>query len=394
MDFSKMSIGRRIALGLGSVTALLLVVAATGITSLRSSNGDGAGLWLALLVSGVAFVLAGSVSFFLTRSIMRQLGGAPEYAAQIAREIAAGNLAVEVRIRPDDHASLLAGMKDMRDSLIKVVGEVRGGVNSVSAASAQIAAGNQDLSSRTEEQASSLEQTAASIEQLHSTVGQSAENARQANQLAASASDAAEKGGAVVDQVVATMQEISAASKKIAEIITVIDSIAFQTNILALNAAVEAARAGEQGRGFAVVAAEVRSLAQRSAQAAREIKSVIGKSVEKVDAGSALVNNAGASMSEIVAQVKRVSDLIGEISGASLEQSAGIAQVNDAVAQMDRATQQNAALVEQSAAAAQSLKDQSDRLARAVSAFNLGGRETRQAIEEAHHRARAVEAAA
>jgi methyl-accepting chemotaxis protein len=382
VDFSKMSIGRRIALGFGCITVLLLVVAGTGIYSLRSSSGDGVGLVLSLLVAGVAFLSAGSVALFLTRSIMRQLGGEPDYAARIVREIAAGNLGVEVQIRTGDRSSLLARMKNMRDNLVKVVGEVRAGVNSVSSASAQIAAGNQDLSSRTEQQASSLQETAASIEQLNSTVRQSADNAKQANQLAVLASDAAEKGGAVVGQVVATMEDISAASKKIAEIITVIDSIAFQTNILALNAAVEAARAGEQGRGFAVVAAEVRSLAQRSAQAAREIKSVIGSSVEKVDAGSVLVNDAGASMAEIVAQVRRVTDLIGEITNASLEQSAGIDQVNQAVSQMDRATQLNATLVEQSAAAAQSLKDQSQRLAQSVAVFKLG-REAQQAVEDA-----------
>jgi methyl-accepting chemotaxis protein len=333
-------------------------------------------LVVTLSVAALATILAVSVGLLLRRSIMRQLGGEPEYAAQVAREIAAGNLAVDVQTRINDRSSLLRCMKDMRDNLMKVVDEVRTGVNSVSTASAEIASGNLDLSSRTEEQAASLEQTAASIEQLTSTVRQSADNAKQANQLAVSASAAAEKGGNVVGQVVATMDDISAASKKIAEIISVIDGLAFQTNILALNAAVEAARAGEQGRGFAVVAAEVRSLAQRSAQAAREIKSVITSSVDRVDAGSMLVSQAGESMSEIVTQVKRVTDLIGEITSASLEQSSGIGQVNEAVAQMDRATQQNAALVEQSAAAAQSLRHQAERLAQSVAVFKIGLNET------------------
>ncbi|HEX4596255.1 MAG TPA: methyl-accepting chemotaxis protein [Burkholderiaceae bacterium] len=337
----------------------------------RAERAFGLGLTLALSMSALAVVAAVLIGLVLRRSITRQLGGEPEYAAHIAREIAAGNLAVEVHTRANDRSSLLLSMRSMRDSLVKVVDEVRTGVNSVSTASAQIAAGNRDLSSRTEAQASSLQQTAASIEQLTSTVKQSADNARQANQLAALASASAEKGGAVVEQVVSTMDDISAASKKIGEIIAVIDGLAFQTNILALNAAVEAARAGEQGRGFAVVAAEVRSLAQRSAQAAREIKSVISRSVDRVDAGSMLVNEAGASMSEIVAQVKRVTDLIGEITSASQEQSAGIGQVNDAVAQMDRTTRQNAALVEQSAAAAQSLRDQAQGLAAAVSVFKF-----------------------
>jgi methyl-accepting chemotaxis protein len=333
--------------------------------------------------SALAAVLAVVIGLFLRRSLMQQLGGEPEYAAQIAREIAAGNLAVEVQTRMNDRSSLLLCMRNMRDNLTKVVDEVRIGVSSVSTASAEIAAGNQDLSSRTEEQAASLEQTATSIEQLTTTVRQTADNAKQANQLAVSASAAAEKGGDVVGQVVATMDDISAASKKIAEIITVIDGLAFQTNILALNAAVEAARAGEQGRGFAVVAAEVRSLAQRSAQAAREIKTVITSSVDRVDAGSMLVSQAGESMSEIVVQVKRVADLIGEITGASLEQSSGIGQVNDAVVQMDRATQQNAALVEQSAAAAQSLRHQAQRLAQSVAVFKLGLNETQSVVQKA-----------
>jgi methyl-accepting chemotaxis protein len=333
---------------------------------------------------GAAAVLIGAIfSWRLTRSITRQLGGEPELAAALLREMAAGNLTVDVSTRQGDDVSLLAAMKGMRDSLARIVSEVRVGVESVGTASAQIAAGNIDLSSRTEEQASSLQQTAASMEQLTSTVKLSADNAKQADQLAAAASDAAGKGGEVVKQVVTTMDEISAASKKIGEIITVIDGIAFQTNILALNAAVEAARAGEQGRGFAVVAGEVRTLAQRSAQAAREIRGMISDSVQRVESGSKLVNEAGASMAEIVSQVKRVTDLVGEISNASQEQSSGIGQVNEAITQMDQVTQQNAALVEQSAAAAQSLKDQAARLADAIAVFRLSGQQTQRVIASA-----------
>jgi methyl-accepting chemotaxis protein len=359
----------------------------------QAGNTMAWGLTAVLAVSGVALLLAGLVGFLLARSITRQLGGEPDYAAHIAREIAAGNLAIDVQTRADDHSSLLAAIKTMRDALVGIVGEVRAGVNAVSSASSQIAAGNQDLSARTEQQASSLQETASAMEELTATLKTSADSARQANQLAASASEAATEGGAVVGQVVATMEEITVASKKIAEIITVIDSIAFQTNILALNAAVEAARAGEQGRGFAVVASEVRSLAQRSAQAAREIKSVIGSSVEKVDAGSKLVNQAGASMGEIVTQVRRVTDLIGEITSAALEQSAGLGQVNQAVAQMDQATQQNAALVEQSSAASHSLKDQAERLAQVVAVFKLNRQEAARAVADAQEGVRGAKSA-
>ena len=268
----------------------------------------------------------------------------------------------------------MQALQEMNHSLVGMVGQVRSGTDTIATASSQIAAGNMDLSSRTEQQASSLEETAASMEELTTTVKQNADNARQANQLAAAASAVAVKGGAVVSQVVDTMASINDSSKKIVDIISVIDGIAFQTNILALNAAVEAARAGEQGRGFAVVATEVRNLAQRSAAAAKEIKTLIGDSVDKVAAGSKLVGEAGNTMDEVVASVRRVTDIMGEITAASVEQSAGIEQVNQAIAQMDEVTQQNAALVEEAAAAAHSLQDQAGSLAQVVGVFRLDGR--------------------
>jgi methyl-accepting chemotaxis protein len=321
-----------------------------------------------------ALVLAAmllAIGWAISRGLRRQLGGEPAEAAGITQRIAEGDLSVPIELEKGDSASLLHAIKGMRDSLARVVGEVRAGTDTIATASGQIAAGNHDLSSRTEEQASSLQQTAASMEELTSTVKQNADNARQANQLALSASEVAVKGGDVVSQVVDTMGSINASSKKIVDIIGVIDGIAFQTNILALNAAVEAARAGEQGRGFAVVASEVRSLAQRSAAAAKEIKTLIDDSVHKVDAGSALVGEAGRTMEEIVASVKRVTDIIGEITAASHEQTQGIEQVSQAITQMDQVTQQNAALVEEASAAAQSMQEQAGNLVDAVRVFKL-----------------------
>jgi methyl-accepting chemotaxis protein len=324
-----------------------------------------------LTIGAIAFVLFVLSAGLLTLQLTNQLGGEPGFAVRIANKVAQGDLRVVIHTMKRDRSSVLYAIKSMRDSLDSIVGKVRHGTDTIAAASVRLAAGNLELSSRTEQQASALEQTASSMEELTATVKQNADNAQQANQLAISASDVAVKGGAVVSQVVETMGSINDSAKKIVDIISVIDGIAFQTNILALNAAVEAARAGEQGRGFAVVAAEVRSLAQRSAAAAKEIKSLIGTSVEKVEAGSSLVSKAGATMEEVVASVKRVTDIMAEIMTASQEQSSGIEQVNQALVQMDRVTQQNAALVEEAAAAAAALKDQAAHLAQVVSIFQL-----------------------
>jgi methyl-accepting chemotaxis protein len=322
---------------------------------------------IAAMAGGLLF--AWVFGLFLVRGITRPVA----QALDIAEKVAAGDLSSRIEVTSTDEVGrLLSALKAMNESLVKIVGTVRSSSDSIATGSAEIASGNADLSQRTEEQASALEETAASMEQLGSTVKQNADNAQQANQLAMGASTVAERGGAMVSQVVETMKGINDSSKKIADIITVIDGIAFQTNILALNAAVEAARAGEQGRGFAVVASEVRNLAQRSAEAAKEIKSLITASVERVEQGTTLVDQTGATMQEIVTSIKRVTDIMGEINSASREQSTGVNQVGEAVGQMDQVTQQNAALVEQSAAAAESLKQQSQQLVSAVAVFKLG----------------------
>ena len=326
-------------------------------------------IMVALVVASV--LLSIGLGLFLARVLGRQLGGEPTYASEIARRIADGDLTVKVAVSPQDRSSLLYAMHQMQQQLTQTVGHIKQSADSIASATQEIAAGNTDLSQRTEEQASSLEETASSMEELTSIVRQNTDNARQASGLAVNASQIALKGGDVVGRVVGTMVEINDSSRKIVDIIGVIEGIAFQTNILALNAAVEAARAGEQGRGFAVVAGEVRSLAQRSAEAAKEIKALINDSVSRVENGTQLVDQAGRTMDEIVEAVKRVTDIMGEISAASEEQSSGIEQVNQAVTQMDQVTQQNAALVEQAAAAAESLNDQSVRLKEAIAAFRI-----------------------
>jgi methyl-accepting chemotaxis protein len=345
-------------------------------------------MWITL---AAAAAIALALSVVLARRIVHSLAD----LSRSASGMAAGDLEVTFHARSADEVGDMArALEGMRSNFARMIVDIRGTSESIRTASGEVAQGNQDLSSRTEQQASSLQQTAASMEQMTGTVRHNADTASQASQLASAASEVAGRGGTVVAQVVSRMGEISASSRKIEEIITVIDGIAFQTNILALNAAVEAARAGEQGRGFAVVAGEVRNLAQRSAQAAREIKGLIADSVAKVESGGKLVDEAGQTMGEIVAQVKRVTDLIGEITSATLEQSSGIGQVNQAVTQLDQMTQQNAALVEQSAAAAQSLKDQADRLAQAVAMFKVTQGQARHVIANAQQTsARAATAA-
>jgi methyl-accepting chemotaxis protein len=322
-----------------------------------------------VLLAGLGLVFAIVCAWWLTVGIT----GPVKRAVASARRVADGDLTEDIRVESKDElGQLQQALKDMNGNLLNIVREIRSGTDAMATASSEIAAGNMDLSSRTEQQAASIEETASSMEELTSTVKQNLDNAMQANTLTEDASSVAKAGGAVVAEVVSTMADITTSSKKIVDIIAVIDGIAFQTNILALNAAVEAARAGEQGRGFAVVAAEVRTLAQRSASAAKEIKELIGDSVDKVDTGSTLVARAGATMEQIVTSVKRVTDIMADITTASREQSAGIEEVNLAIAQMDQVTQQNAALVEESAAAAGSMHDQANSLAHAVSAFKLG----------------------
>ena len=332
-------------------------------------------LMVMLLALALSLLCGAALAWALSRSILRQLGAEPQALGDAARRVAEGNLNPVPGAAEAPSDSVLASLGAMRASLAGIVAQVRQASDSIATGSAEIATGNADLSIRTEQQASSLQETASSMSQMNVAVKGNADTARQATQLAASASAAAAKGGQVVGQVVSTMDDISASSKKIADIIGVIDGIAFQTNILALNAAVEAARAGEQGRGFAVVASEVRSLAQRSAEAAKEIKSLIGASVVKVEAGTKLVSDAGATMDDIVNQVKNVSDLINEIGASTQEQTQGIDRVSGSVSELDRSTQQNAALVEQSAAAAESLKQQASRLTDVVRIFRLDQRE-------------------
>lgn len=326
-------------------------------------------LSIAAILSGIA------AAYFIISRLTRQLGGEPDYVIGVVKSIADGNLSTAVQLKARHGNSLLGGIKQMQENLQQTITQVQTASHTIARASHEIASGNSDLSGRTESQASSLQETVASMEELTSTVKQNAEHAKDANSLACSASDIAKKGGEVVTQVVQTMGEINHSSHKIVDIISVIDDIAFQTNILALNAAVEAARAGEQGRGFAVVAGEVRSLAQRCASAAREIKALIGTSVEKVEVGSKLVDQAGTTMGEVVASVQRVAEIIAAISRASEEQTNGIQQINASLSTMDNVTQQNAALVEQAASAAESLKEQADKLTEAVSVFRINASE-------------------
>ncbi|WP_312518459.1 methyl-accepting chemotaxis protein [Massilia sp.] len=351
---------------------------------LSNADSDGAtetyrsAVWLMCGIGAAALLLAGAVAWWITRSITRPVARALE----VANTVAAGDLTSRIEVTSrDELGELLQALKSMNDNLAATVGTVRVGTDTIAVAAAEVASGNQDLSSRTEQQASALEETASSMEELTSTVKQNADNARQANMLAETASTVAARGGDVIKQVVGTMNEIDASASRINDIIGVIDGIAFQTNILALNAAVEAARAGEQGRGFAVVASEVRNLAQRSAAAAKEIKGLIGDSTGKVEAGSKLVAEAGATMEEIVDSVRRVTDIMAEISAASREQTAGIEQINQAVTQMDQGTQQNAALVEQAAAASASMQEQAGKLATAVSVFRIASTPAQQVAQ-------------
>ncbi|MEQ6969507.1 methyl-accepting chemotaxis protein [Pectobacterium polaris] len=342
----------------------------TTTNAMHKARDDGNTL---LLFAAFAVFIGIFISILITRTIKNLLGGEVAYAAHIAQEVAQGNLAVSVDLRPGDDHSVLAAMNGMRQSLSGIVEQVRESSESIATGASQIAAGSTDLSQRTEEQAANLQQTAASMEEMSQTVRQNTETVRNATQLAQAASDTAAKGGKAVGNIVITMKEITDSSYKIGDIISVIDGIAFQTNILALNAAVEAARAGEQGRGFAVVAGEVRSLAQRSASAAKEIKELINHSVEKVEAGSVMVNSAGVTIEELVRQAQDVAGLLNEIGVTTQEQESGVSQIHDAVNQLDQVTQQNAALVEQSASAADSLSDQAARLVELMKVFIVEG---------------------
>ncbi|MBS0329943.1 MAG: PAS domain-containing protein [Proteobacteria bacterium] len=372
MSFRRIPVNQRIALSTGIGAALMLGVGLFGGWETRDL-AKAAGVQSALpalmvTAGGIGALLTLSFGYFISRTILRPL----DRALGVAHAIAGGDLSLQFEVSAwDETGQLMRALTQMKANMVGAVSDIGLNVESIRIAASEIASGNADLSGRTESQASSLEETASSMEELTSAVKQNAEHARHANQLVGSTAEIAAKGGAMVGQVVDTMASISASSKKIADIIGVIDGIAFQTNILALNAAVEAARAGEQGRGFAVVAGEVRSLAQRSAGAAREIKSLIGDSVEKVDLGSKLVGEAGGAMEDIVTSVELVAELMSGIATASQQQSAGIEQVNQAVGQMDEMTQQNAALVEQAAAAAESLHERADKLAQAVSMFRL-----------------------
>ncbi|MDI3294005.1 methyl-accepting chemotaxis protein [Janthinobacterium tructae] len=348
---------------IGKTESMLLVQRSQEAAALQSRT-----TWVLLGGGAIAALLACMLAILLTRNITRPL----VEAVAVAQRVAQGDLSSDIVVRSQDETGqLMAALRDMNTALVGIVGEVRGGTDTIATASAQIAVGTMDLSSRTEQQASSLEETASSMEELTAAVKQNADNALAARSLASAASAVAVKGGAVVSEVVQTMGSINDSSRKIADIIGVIDGIAFQTNILALNAAVEAARAGEQGRGFAVVATEVRNLAQRSASAAKEIKGLIDDSVEKVGAGSKLVDQAGTTMQDVVDSVQRLSAIIGEITDASEEQRLGIEQVNEAISQMDQVTQQNAALVEEAAAAANAMQDQAAQLSHAVQVFRL-----------------------
>ena len=371
---------RALSRGSSAKTMAALTESINKLVKLNVDGGDAASAAAtvtyehARLTSIILLVVNIGVGIGLALWIARVVSAPLQQAVSVATAVAGGDLTRTIEVESAcETGQLMGALRDMTNNLQRLVSQVRGGTDTIATASAEIAAGNQDLSSRTEQQASSLEETASSMEELTSTVKQNADNARQANQLAQSASGIAIKGGDVVGQVVGTMSSINESSRKIVDIISVIDGIAFQTNILALNAAVEAARAGEQGRGFAVVASEVRNLAQRSAAAAKDIKSLINDSVEKVEAGSQLVDQAGSTMNEIVSSIGRVTDIMSEITSASAEQSDGIEQVNVAIAQMDQVTQQNAALVEQAAAAAESMQEQAARLSEVVSIFKLGG---------------------